>query len=145
SEARATKLSLFEFDVATGKTRELLTPAEVLKGAEEKLSPEEKAARERMRVSAGGFTNFQLNEDGTLILLSLSGRLYTVERATKAVKELPTGKGFLLDPKFSPDGKKVSYVRAHDVYILDLATQKEFRVTHGGTALVEHGVAEFVA
>src|SRR5439155_19076759 len=136
SEARATKLSLFEFDVATGKTRELLTPEQVLKGAEEKLSPEEKAARERMRVSTAGFANFQLNDDGSLILLSLSGRLYTVERAAKTVKELPTGKGFLLDPKFSPDGKKVSYVRAHDVYVLDLANQKETRVTHGGTALI---------
>src|SRR5262245_61262607 len=39
SEARVPKLSLFEFDVATGKTRELLTPAAVLKGAEEKLTP----------------------------------------------------------------------------------------------------------
>src|SRR5687768_9618562 len=57
SQARSPKLSLFEFDVATGKTRELLTPEQVLKGAEEKLSPEEKAARERMRVSVGGFTN----------------------------------------------------------------------------------------
>ncbi|MBI3821368.1 MAG: DPP IV N-terminal domain-containing protein, partial [Planctomycetes bacterium] len=145
SEARKSKLSLFEFDVASGKTRELLTPTDLLKGAEEKLSPEEKAARERMRVSVGGFTNFQLNDDGSLILLSLSGRLYTVERATKKVKELPTGKGFLLDPKFAPDGKKISYVRAHDIYVLDLATDKETRVTAGGTALVEHGVAEFVA
>src|ERR1019366_2797289 len=59
SEARSSKLSLFEFDVETGQSRELLTPAAVLKGAAEKLSPEEKAARERMRVSVGGFTNFQ--------------------------------------------------------------------------------------
>ncbi len=145
SEARSAKLSLFEFDLATGKTRELISPADVLKGAEEKLSPEEKAARERMRVSAGGFTNFQLNDDGDLILLSLSGRLYTVERGAKKVRELPTGKGFLLDPNFSPDGKKISYVRSHDVYVLNLETLKETQVTTGGTALVEHGVAEFVA
>lgn len=145
SEPRSAKLSLFEFDIATGKTRELLTPEQLLKGAEEKLSPEEKAARERMRVSTAGFTSFQLSEDGSLILLTLSGRLYTVDRASKAVRELPTGKGFLLDPKFSPDGKKVSYVRDHDVYVLDLASQKETRITKGGTALVEHGVAEFVA
>src|SRR5439155_166300 len=125
SEARSAKMSLFEFDVATGKTRELISHAEVLKGAKEKLSPEEIAARERMRVSVGGFTNFQLNDDGDLILLSLSGRLYTVERATRKARELPTGKGFLLDPKFSPDGKKVSFVRDHDLFVLDLATLKE--------------------
>ena len=32
-------------DPATGKTRELLTPEQLLKGAEEHLSPEEKARR----------------------------------------------------------------------------------------------------
>ena len=145
SQPRSAKLSLFEFDVATGKTRELLTPEQVLKGAEEKLSPEEKAARERMRVSVGGFTHFQLSEDGSLILLSLSGKLYTVERVSNTVRELPTGKGFLLDPKFSPDGKKISYVRDHDVYVLDLASLKETRVTTEGTEKVPHGSAEFVA
>src|SRR5436309_6406087 len=75
AQARIPKLSLFEFDVATGKTRELLTPEQVLRGAQEKLSPEEKARRERQRVSVGGFTQFQLSEDGSLILLSLSGKL----------------------------------------------------------------------
>ncbi len=76
AEARVPRLRLYEFDVATGRTRELLTPEAVLKGAEERLSPEEKARRERQRVSVGGFTDFQLSRDGTLILVSLSGKLY---------------------------------------------------------------------
>ena len=70
------KLSLYEFDTATGKTRELLTPEQLLKGAEEHLSPEEKARRERQRVSVGGFTDFQLSQDGSHILVALSGKLY---------------------------------------------------------------------
>src|SRR5262245_35356031 len=54
-EAKVPKLKLYEFDVATGKTRELLSPESLLKGADEDLSPEEKARRERMRVSTTGF------------------------------------------------------------------------------------------
>jgi len=145
SEARKAALGLYEFDVASGKTRELLTPAKVLKGAAEKLSPEEKARRERMRVSAGGFTGFQLSPDGNLVLLSLSGKLYVFRRDDGAVLELATGPGALLDPKFSPDGKSVSYVRDHDVRVLDLAAQKERALTTGGTERVTHGLAEFVA
>jgi dipeptidyl-peptidase 4 len=145
AQARVPKLSLYEFDVATGKTRELLTPEQLLKGAEEKLSPEEKARRERMRVSVGGFTSFQLSDDGSLILVSLSGKLYTVKRDGGEVTELRTGEGTVLDPKFSPDGKAVAYVRDQDVYVLDLATQKERRVTTGGTEALTHGLAEFVA
>src|SRR5919198_1100486 len=78
AQARVPRLRLYEFDVATGKTRELLTPEMVLKGAEEKLTAEEKARRERQRVSVGGFTSFQLSRDGARILVSLSGKLYVV-------------------------------------------------------------------
>lgn len=145
SQARVPTLRLYEFDVATGKTRELLTPEQVLKGAAEKLSPEEKARRERMRVSVGGFTNFQLSEDGTQILLSLSGKLYVVDRKGGAVQELKTGPGTLLDPKFAPHGKAVAYVRDYDLYVYDLAAQQERRLTTGGTEQISHGLAEFVA
>jgi dipeptidyl-peptidase-4 len=145
SQPRVAKLRLYEFDVASGQTRELLTPEQVLKGVEEKLSPEEKARRERMRVSVGGFTSFQLSYDGRLVLLSLSGRLYTLDRAGGAIRELPLSGGTILDPKFSPDGSMVSFVRDHDVYVLDLAHGEECRVTTGGTRDITHGLAEFVA
>jgi dipeptidyl-peptidase-4 len=145
SQARVPKLRLYEFDVPSGKTRLLLTPEQVLKGAEEKLSPEEKARRERMRVSVGGFTSYQLSPKGDLILLSLSGKLYVFRRSDGDVRELKTGKGTLLDPKFSPDGKQIAYVRNQDVAVFDLAGGKEHTVTTGGTPLVTHGLAEFVA
>src|SRR5580765_4415217 len=48
AQARVPKLELYEFDVATQQTKLLLSPEQVLKGAEEKLTPEEKARRERM-------------------------------------------------------------------------------------------------
>jgi dipeptidyl-peptidase-4 len=145
AQARSPKLELYEFDVASGNTRLLLTPEDILKGAEEKLSAEEKALRERMRVSLKGFTDFQLSKDGKLILLSLSGKLYVVDRLSRAVQELKSSPGTLVDPKFAPDGKRISYVLDQDVYFFDLATAREHRVTVGGTELVSHGLAEFVA
>jgi len=145
ARARAPRLELYEFDVKSGDTRLLLTPEDILRGAEEKLSAEEKALRERMRVSLGGFTDFQLSKDGKLILLSLSGRLYVVARANPGAQELKTGPGVLVDAQFAPDGKRVGYVLDHDVYAYDLATDEEHPVTTGGTELVSHGLAEFVA
>jgi dipeptidyl-peptidase-4 len=145
AQARVPKMRLYEFEVATGKTRELLSPESLLKGAQENLSPEEKARRERQRVTVGGFTTYHLSPDGARILVSLSGKLYVVSRSTGSVTELKTGPGTLVDPKFSPDGKLVSYVRGNDVYTLDPTTQKETRVTTGGTPGKTHGLAEFVA
>jgi dipeptidyl-peptidase-4 len=145
SRSRSPKLELYEFDVMTGTTRLLLAPDDILKGAEETLSPEEKALRERMRVSLGGFTDFQLSKDGTRVLLSLSGKLYVVDRLSRAVREVKTSSGALVDAGFAPDGQRVSYVLDHDVYVFDLETGKEHRLTAGGTEQVSHGLAEFVA
>ena len=143
-QPRAPVQTLFAFDVATGETKEILTPEALLKGAEETLTAEEKARRERMRVSARGFTSYQLSEDGQRILVSLSGKLYVVERATGKVVELKTGAG-VIDPRFSADGTQVAYVRDNDVYRIELAANKERAVTRGGTEEKSHGLAEFVA
>ncbi len=136
--------TLFAFDVATGQTREVLTPEALLKGGQEQLTPEEQARRERMRMRAQGFTSYNLTEDGSKLRVALSGRLYVVERASGKVTELKTGPG-VIDPHFSPDGRQVAYVRDHDVYRVDLATNTEHRVTTGGTPEKTHGLAEFLA
>ncbi len=145
AEADKPTLKLFEFDVASGQSKELLSPATLLKGGEENLSPEEKARRERMRLSAGGFADFHFDKDGRNVLLPLSGKLFVFERASGKVTELKTGEGSIVDPKWSPDGTKVAYVRGYDVYVIDLATNKESAVTKGGTITKTHGLAEFVA
>ncbi|NTX66116.1 DPP IV N-terminal domain-containing protein [Myxococcus sp. CA051A] len=144
NSATSNALSLHAFDVATGQSRELLTPESLLQGAEETLTPEEKARRERMRMNSRGFSNYTLSDDGKKLLMGLSGKLFLVERASGKVTELKTGPG-VIDPRLSSDGTQVAYVREHDVYRLDLATNTERRVTKGGTAEKTHGLAEFIA
>jgi dipeptidyl-peptidase-4 len=146
ADADKPTLKLFEFDCTTGKSKEVLSPTSLLKGDAENLTPEEKARRERMRLSAGGFADFHFDNTGKNVLLPLSGKLFVFERATGKALELKTGEGgAIVDPKWSPDGKKIAYVRGHDVYVYDLAANKESAVTKGGTAIKTHGLAEFVA
>ncbi|MBK7863160.1 MAG: DPP IV N-terminal domain-containing protein [Archangiaceae bacterium] len=136
---------LYELDVASCQSRELLTPESLLQGASETLSVEEKARLERMRVTARGFTSYQLSRDGSKVLVVLSGKLYVYERAGGKVTQLKTGEGAAIDPKFSPDGASVAYVRANDVQVIDLKKNVEHAATKGGTALKPNGLAEFVA
>lgn len=141
--ARDPVLRLYEFDIATKTERELMTPAQVLGGAEEILSVEEKARRERARVTARGFTGFDLTEDGNRLLVVLSGRLYVVDRATLRTQELP-GQDWI-DPRFSPDGRYVGAVANNELHVIDLETRALKPITSGATATIHHGVAEFVA
>jgi dipeptidyl-peptidase-4 len=146
AEPKTPKMKLYEFDVAGGQTKELLSPETLLKGADENLTPEEKARRERQRVTVGGFADYFLDPDGKRVLVKLSNKLYAFDRATGKAAELKTGEGgAIVDPKWAPDGKLIAYVRGFDVYAYDLAAGKETAVTTGGTEVKTHGLAEFVA
>ena len=84
---------LYELDVRSGKERVLLTAEGILRGAEEKLSPEELARRERQRQVARGIAAYRLSEDGKRILVVLSGRRFVIERQTGTTRELPAAAG----------------------------------------------------
>ncbi len=136
-------LRLYELDVASGKERELLTPEQILKSGEEKLSAEEKARRERQRQTLRGFTTFQLTEDGARVLVVLGGKLYVVNRADGSFAEMP-GAGWIA-PQLSPDGKFIGAVRGNELFVIDIAARTERQLTTGATEFLHHGVAEFVA
>ncbi|GAC1353141.1 MAG: hypothetical protein NVSMB1_23410 [Polyangiales bacterium] len=149
SAARSATQVLYEFDIKTGKERTLLSPDKVSTGPES-LSVDERARRERMRISGSGFTSFELSDDGARILLTLSGRLLIVDRATAACKAVDTGEGAVLDPRFSRDGLRVAFLRDHELYVMrigegDGKDGKPIALTRGGTDSLAHGAAEFVA
>jgi dipeptidyl-peptidase-4 len=150
--------SLYELDIATKKERLLMSPEQILRGTEEQLSTEEKAARERKRISTGGFTGFDLSQNGDRVLLKLSGRVYLLERKTDRLIELPIGDGTVLDPRLSSAGDHIAYVKNYDLYVMRLpepvfdVDPKTLRtkativaLTTGGSELKSHGLAEFVA
>jgi dipeptidyl-peptidase-4 len=140
---------LYVLDVASGEERVLLTAEQVLGGAEESLSEEERARRERMRLAARGIAGFDLSPDGRSILVPLSGRLFLVDRAragqSGSVREIGQGEGYPLDPRFSPDGTKIALVRDGDLHVIDVASGRETRVTTRAGEHIERGAAEFVA
>ena len=110
-------LRLYEFTLPAGPERELLTPAQLLGSGPETLTAEEKARRERARISTRGFTKFDLSQDGTRLLVTLSGQLYVVNRADLKVTALP-GKNWI-DPRFSPDGTAIAAVSTGELHVIE--------------------------
>jgi dipeptidyl-peptidase-4 len=136
-------LRLYEFTIANSKLREILTPENLLHGAEEKLTAEERSRRERERQSLRGFTSFQLSKDGSKLLVALSSRLYLVTRSDGHVTELP-GRNWI-DPHFSPDGRAVAAVSGGELHVIDLEKLTDTALTSGANETIQHGTAEFVA
>lgn len=142
------RLDLWAFDVATGASALLVDSSDVLPG-EEVLSDEEKARRERQRTaSLSGIVDYQWSPDGKTLLFPLGGELYLYDLGKSgkaAVRKLTTGTGFATDPKVSPKGGFVSFVRARNLWAIDLATGAEVQLTRDGSDTIGNGVAEFVA
>ena len=142
------QLDLWEYHVADGEARLLVDSAVVLPGGEE-LSDEEKARRERQRIAAfRGIVEYQWAPDSQSLLFPLGGELYLYdlrEGAANPVRKLTSGTGFATDPRLSPGGKFVGFVRERNLWVIDLATGRELQLTDDGSDTIGNGVAEFVA
>ncbi len=147
-DANRNQLDLWEYDVASGQTRLLVDSRVVLPG-EETLSDEEKARRERQRIAGlSGIVDYQWSPDARTLLFPLGGELYLYDLSksgSDAVRKLTDGGGFATDPKLSPKGGFVGFVRARNVWAIDLATGEEIQLTADGSDTIGNGVAEFVA
>ncbi len=142
------QLDLWEYDIASGQTRLLVDSKVVLPGIET-LSDEEKARRERQRIAAmTGIVDYQWSPDAKTLLFPLGGELYLYDlgrQGRDAVRQLTHGEGFATDPKISPRGGFVSFVRERNLWVIDLASGKPLQLTRDGSATIGNGVAEFVA
>jgi dipeptidyl-peptidase 4 len=142
------QLDLWEYDIASGQTRLLVDSKVVLPGTET-LSEEEKARRERQRISAyAGIVDYQWAPDAHALLFPLGGELYLYDlrkTGSAAVRKLTHGEGFATDPKISPKGGYVSFVRARNLWVIDLVSGQQHQLTGDGSDTIGNGVAEFVA
>ena len=142
------QLDLWQVEVASGEQRLLVDSKTLLPGAEV-LSDQEKARRERQRISAlSGIVDYQWSKDGRSLLFPLGGELYLYDVNTSgpaAVRRLTHGEGYATDARISPKGGYVSFVRDRNLWLIDLASGTQSPLTGDGSAVIGNGVAEFVA
>ncbi|MDP5032572.1 S9 family peptidase [Paraglaciecola sp.] len=138
------RLDLWEYDLKTKKTQMLFNSDELSSGPEE-LSDEEKARRERMRLSGSGIVSYEWSKDGKALLFPLAGDLYYFKLGDKNAIQLLDTPEFETDFRLSPKGNYVSYVRNQDLYIKHIKNGVETRLTHDGQGPIKNAMAEFVA
>ena len=138
------RLDLWEYHIPSGKTR-MLFDSDELSSGEEELSDEEKARRERMRLSGSGIVSYQWSNDGKALLFPLGGDVYYHKLGEKGAERLLNTDAFETDIKLSPKGNFISFIRNQNLIIKHIASGKETAVTTQGGGTLKYGMAEFVA
>lgn len=139
SGPRDTRLGLYAYALGTHAERALAQPA----SAPEQLSAEEKARRERARMTLSGITDFALSQDGRRVLAAQADRLFTIALADGTTRPVP-GTGWI-GPRLAPDGTAVAGVRGNAVHVVELGTGADRALTPGGESAILRGQAEFAA
>ena len=140
----ANRLDLWQYHIKQGK-HSLLVDADSLVNGAEVLSDEEKARRERMRLFASGIISYSWSKNSDALLFPLNGDLYYYQLKGNKAKKLTDTSEFETDATISPTGRYVAFIRAQNLFVLEIASGKETQLTFDGGGEIKNGMAEFVA
>ncbi|RUL89804.1 S9 family peptidase [Tautonia sociabilis] len=135
---------LWRLPAAEGARPEVVARPPGEGNTDENVSPEEALRRERMRLRDTGISQIVRSPTEDASLLPLNGDLYLL-RGDGPLRRLTETEAPEIDPKFSPDGSRVGFVRAGELYVLDVETGAETRLTGDAAEGVSNGLAEFIA
>ncbi|HYT88429.1 MAG TPA: S9 family peptidase, partial [Gemmataceae bacterium] len=130
---------LYKVHAATGRSTPFHDPEKLAKGLRS-LPTIDKATAQSMGRSVG----FDMNPQRSGSLFEYDNDLYYCNfDGTRAARLTKTPAREEL-ASFSPDGRFVAFVRDHNLYVVDIATQSERALTTDGTPLISNGKADWV-
>jgi dipeptidyl-peptidase 4 len=135
-------VQLYYIDVATGKPAVLVTSQKLAAMAPPVTAIKDERERDRRtRYSVAGY---HWAPDSKHILFDANGQLwlYTLESGTAV--GLSAAGDAAGDPKFSPDGKRLAYLRRHNLYSRPVSGGKESTLTGDKDANLLNGEVDWV-
>jgi dipeptidyl-peptidase-4 len=119
---------LYYIDTATGKPAVLVSAEKI--AAMAPRVPGNKDDRERDNRARYRVAGYHWAPDSEHILFDANGQLWYYTLATGESKALSSPEGSAGDPKFSPDGKRLSYVRSHNLVVRSVDGGQEKALTN---------------
>lgn len=137
---KATKTELWMMDVNSGE-RHLLISAEKLESI---LPAEHEKESQATGLGRRPPEQYHWASDGRDILFEGPTALAWFDPKMQSTRTLVSGKEKIADAKISPNDHYVSFVRNHNLWIIDVADGKERALTKGGTEEVRKGELDWV-
>ena len=133
---------LYYVDVATGKSAILVASGKLaaLSPPTSSISDErKKEAAQRYSLAA-----YHWAPDSKHLLFDAMGQLWFYSLDTGTAVQITSSSGDVADPKFSPDGSHVSFIRNHNIYVHPVGQDNERQLTRDGSDNVLDGEVDWV-
>src|SRR3984893_7528027 len=134
------KTELWVMDAAKGE-RGLLVAADKLESV---LPADSSKPTQATGLGRRAPAQYQWAPDGGAILFQGPTALAWFDLKSQTARTLVSAKAAIADPKISPDGRYVSFVRDHNLWLVNLADGKERAITQGGSEAIRKGELDWV-
>ena len=131
---------LWIMDAALGKSQLLVSASKL----ESVLPGEPENTKQATGLGRHVPAQYEWAPDGGALLFQGPTSLVWFDLKTQAARTLVSGKKDIADPKFSPDGRYVSFVRDHNLWLVGVGDGKERAFTQGGTEGIRKGELDWV-
>lgn len=137
------KRDLWIADAKTGE-KEILVPYEKLTSLAPTTNHATDDERERERRQRYSVAAYLWAPDSQSILFTSAGQLFLYDVVAREHVGLAPEHEDVRDPKFAPDGNRVSFLSGHDLWIAPLDGKPAWALTRGATDTLFHGDLDWV-
>src|SRR6266852_7878592 len=134
------KTELWVMDARSGERRLLVGAAKL----ESILTADTSRPTQATGLGRRAPSQYQWAPDAAGILFQGTTALGWLDLKLQTGRTLVSGKATIADPKISPDGRFVSFVRDHNLWLVNLASGEERAITQGGTEEIRKGELDWV-
>ena len=129
---------IVRIDLVTGDTTEMADAAALVAPDGSRLEVEE------VTLSADESKALLYHNSVRVWRSNTRGRYTVLDFATKRTTPVSTREGLQMFAKLSPDGRQVAFVRDNDLWVADLASGAERRLTSDGSETIINGTTDWV-
>jgi dipeptidyl-peptidase-4 len=134
--------ALYYIDLATGKPAVLVSGEKLSTLAPSTSSVKDERQKENMQRSA--VAAYHWSPDSKHLLFDSLGQLWLYSLDSGTAVQVTSSADAASDPKFSPDGERLAYLRKHDLYVRDVKRGQEDALTRDGNENLLNGEVDWV-
>ena len=134
--------ALYYIDLATGKPAVLVSSDKL--GSLVPSTSSVKDERQKENSQRYAVAAYHWSPDSKHLLFDSLGQLWLYSIDSGTAVQVTSSADAASDPKFSPDGARLAYVRKHDLYVRDIKRGQEDAVTRDGSDNLLNGEVDWV-